>query len=54
MPDQEFMITLVKNISEKTLTISSLKSMLKDVNLTYLIRSIAWMNKFDIIEIQIH
>ena len=54
MPDQVFMITLVKNISEKTLTISSLKSMLKDVNLTYLIRSIAWMNKFDIIEIQIN
>ena len=53
IPDQKFMINLVKTISEKTLTIYSLNNTLKDVNLTYLIRSIAWMNKFDIIEIQV-
>ena len=50
MPDQKFLLRLVEEINN---TVSALKSKLKIINLTYLIRSIAWMNKFDIIEIQI-
>ena len=53
MPDQKFLFRLVEEINNKINTVSALKSKLKIINLTYLIRSIAWMNKFDIIEIHI-
>ncbi len=54
MPDQKCLLRLVEEINNKINTISALKSKLKIINSTYLIRSIAWMNKFDIIEIQIN
>ena len=53
MPDQKFILLLVEVINNKITIVSGLKSKLKEINSTYLIRSIAWMNKFDIIEIQI-
>ena len=53
MPDLKFLLRLVEEIKNKITTVSALKSKLKVINSTYLIRSIAWMNKFDIIEIQI-
>ena len=53
MPDQKFLLRLVEEIKNKITTVSTLKSKLKVINSTYLIRSLAWMNKFDIIEIQI-
>ena len=53
MPDQKFLLRLVEEIKNKITTVSTLKSKLKVINSTYLIRSLAWMNKFDIIGIQI-
>ena len=53
MPDQKFLLRLVEEINNKITTVSALKSKPKVINSTYLIRSIAWINKFDIIEIQI-
>ena len=53
MPDQKFLFRLVEEINNKITIVSVLKIKLKEINSTYLIRSIAWMNKFDIIEIQI-
>ena len=49
----EILLSLVDKINNKNNTVSALKSKLKVMNSTYLIRSIAWMNEFDIIEIQI-
>ena len=53
MPDQKFLLRLVEEINNKINTVSVLKSKLKEINSTYLIRSIDSMNQFDIIEIQI-
>ena len=53
MPDQKFLLRLGEEINNKFNTVSALKSKLEVINSTYIIRSIAWMNKFDIIEIQI-
>ena len=53
MPDQKFLLRLVEEINNKINTVSALKSKIKVINSPYLIRSIAWMNKFDIIEIHI-
>ena len=36
---------------DKIVTISALKNYFKEINPTYLTRSIAWMNKFGIVEI---
>jgi len=52
MPDQKFLIRIVEVISDQIVTIYALKSNFKEINSTYLIRSIAWMNKFGIVEIQ--
>ena len=52
MPDQKFLIRIVEDISDQIVTISALKSSFKEIDSTYLIRSIAWMNKFGIVEIQ--
>ena len=52
MPDQKFLIRLVKEIRDEIVTISALKSNFKEIDSTYLTRSIAWMNKFGIVEIQ--
>ena len=48
--DQKFLLSLLEEINNKITIFSALKSKLKEINSTYLIRSIAWMNKFDIIE----
>ena len=53
MSDLKFLLRLVEEINNKINTVSTLKSKLKVINSTYLIRSLAWMNKFDIIGIQI-
>ena len=53
MSDLKFLLRLVEEIKNKITTVSTLKSKLKVINSTYLIRSLAWMNKFDIIGIQI-
>ena len=53
MLDQKFLLRLVEAINKKITTVSALKSKLKVINSTYLIGSIAWMNKFDILEIQV-
>ncbi len=53
MPDQKFLFRLLEEINNKIITFYALKSKLKVIQSTDLIRSIAWMNRFDIIEIQI-
>ena len=53
IPNQKLLLRLVEDINDKIITISVLKSNFKEIDTTYLIRSIAWMNKFDIIEILI-
>ncbi len=53
MQDLKFLLRIVEEINNKITTVSALKSKLKAINSTYLIRLIAWINKFDIIEIQI-
>ena len=52
MPDQKFLIRIVEVISDQIVSISVLKSNFKEIDSTYLIRSIAWMNQFAIVEIQ--
>ena len=52
MPDQKFLIRIVEVISDQIVTISALKSNFKEIDSTYLTRSIAWMNQFSIVEIQ--
>ena len=53
MPDQKFLIRIVEVISDQIVTISAIKSNFKEIDSTYLTRSIAWMNKFGIVEIEI-
>ena len=53
MPDQKIFIRIVDLISDQIFSISALKSNFKEIDSTFLIRSIAWMNKFGIVEIQI-
>ena len=43
MPDQKLLIGIVEEINDKIITISELKINFKEINSTYLIRSIAWM-----------
>ena len=52
MPDHKFLIRIVKVISDQIISISTLKSKFNEIDSTYLIRSIAWMNKFGIVEIE--
>ena len=52
MPDQKFFIRIVEVISDQIVSIYSLKSNLKEIYSTYLLRSITWMNEFAIVEIQ--
>ena len=52
MPDQKFLIRIVEVISDQIVSISALKSNFKEIDSTFLTRSIAWMNEFAIIEIQ--
>ena len=52
MPYQKIMIGIVEVISDQIVTISALKSNFKEIDSTYLTRSIAWMNQFAIVEIQ--
>ena len=52
MPDQKFLIRIVEVISDQIVSISALKSNFKEIDSTYLTRSIAWMNQFAIVEIQ--
>ena len=53
IPDQKFSLRHEEEINNKINIVSALKIKLKEINSIYLISSIAWMNKFDIIEIQI-
>ena len=52
MPDQKILIRIIEAISDQIISISALKSNLNEIDSTYLTRSIAWMNKFGIVEIQ--
>ena len=52
MPDQKFLIRIIEVISNQIVSISALKSNFKEIDSTYLTRSIAWMNQFAIVEIR--
>ena len=53
IPNQKLLLRLVEDINDKIITISVLKSNFKEIDSTYLIRLLFWMNKFDIIDILI-
>ena len=48
--DQKFLIRIVEVISDQIVTIYALKSNFKEIDLTYLTKLNAWMNKFAIVE----
>ena len=53
MPEYDFIYKIVKIIGEDIISIRELKNYLKDVDQTYLVRSILWLSKFHILQILI-
>jgi len=54
VPDDQILIKLIDKIPQEGITIDILQENLKEVNNIYLIRSLLWMNKFNIINIEIN
>ena len=52
MPISDFVYEIIRNIGENTKSLSQLKSDLKNTNHIYLVRSLLWLTKFNILEIK--
>ncbi len=54
VPDDNYITKIIERIKDNEITIRTLQKDLKDVNNIYLIRSLLWLNKLNIIEIQVN
>ena len=53
IPEIDFIYKIISKIGDDTKSISLLKSDLKDTNPIYLVRSLLWLSKFNILEINV-
>ena len=51
MPKKDFLVKILSQISQDFISINVLISQNSNIQKIYLIRSILWLNKFDIVEI---
>ena len=52
MPNSDLVYEIIKNIGENKKSLSQLKSDLKNTNQIYLVRSLLWLTKFNLLEIK--
>ena len=53
LPDDQVLVKIIAEILEEGISLGTLQDNLKEISSTYLVRSILWMNKFNIIHIEI-